>query len=284
MFAFYKFKKYAIQMMLGIMPMLVFMIIFIATAAAVFIDPLFFVIAFMASIIVIAVIIIIGNLMLRHPILSMLEGKGLLTFIYDSTGLIRSFNVMVNAPNMTGVPPGTKEPLEDTYDTDLMFRLLLPETATMTDAFMLEKNEDGSIKLGEKKKVLVLPSEKDKFDHLFSFEARPTFIFNSILGKFLSRDALASFEKDIVLKHNALNILKKVQETTNHFRDFGRYAGELTKPKQGFWARNSLLRWIVIGSIIALIIFVILLFVPGFLSAFSSTGGGGILPPPPTIP
>ncbi len=283
MMQFYKFKKYAIYMMLGIMPMLVFMIVFISAAFAIFIDPLYFIVAFMAAIITAVVIMLVGNRMLYHPFIAMLEGKGLLSFIYDSTGLIRSFNVKVNTPKMTGRPPGSTEDIEDTYDTDLMFRLLLPEDAPMTDAFMIEKDENGTIILGEKKKVLVLPSGKKKFDHLFSFEARPTFIFNKVMNRFLSRDALADFEKDILLKHNALNILNKIQETTNHFRDFGRYAGELTKPKQGFWSRNSLIKWIIIGGIVALIIFIIILFIPGFLNAFSSSGGGGILPPT-TIP
>lgn len=271
-------------MMLGIMPMLVFMIIFISAAMAIYIDPMYFIVAFMAAVVTAAAIIFMANKMLSHPFIRMLEGKGLLSFIYDSTGLIRSFNTIVNTPKMLSRPPGSVENLEDSYDTDLMFRLLLPEDAPMTDAYLLIKDEKGNIQLGEKKKVLVLPDGEKKFDHLFSFETRPTFIFNKVMNKFLSRDALANFEKDILLKHNALNMLNKIQETTNHFRDFGRYAGELTKPKQGFWTKSTLLKWILIGGIAAMIIFIVILFLPGFLNAFSSQGGGGILPPGPTIP
>ena len=278
MISFYKWKKNAIFMMLGTIPLLVFLMIFFPTLKFqeiegynfMYIDPLNVLISIVVALGVAVAIMLMGSKMLRHAFTEMLEGKGLIALILDSTGLMASFNVKVNAPKMTGVFLNKNvPPIEDIYDLDMMQRLVVPKTVGLTTAYSIEKGENG-IKLGEPVEVLILPKGDEKYDKLFAFENKPVFIFNKVLGKFMSRGALANYEKDIEIKHNALNILKKVQETDVSFRNFGRYLGDQLKPgKKGFFS-SPIMKYIVIAAIIGFAALMVLLFLPSFLNATSS--------------
>jgi len=280
MISFYKWKKNAVFVILGIIPLMIFLLIFFPTIKFytlegmqfMYLDLMNVFISIIASIVTAIIIIIIGNRMMRHAFTDMLEGKGLFTMILDSTGLIGSFNVKVMAPKMKGVFSKNVPPIEDTYDMDLLHRLLVPKNAGMTKGYYYTKNENDEIVLDKQVDVIVLPEKEDVPKHSFMFENRPVFIFNKVMNKFLSRDALAKFEKDIEIKHNALNILKKVQETDVNFRNFGRYIGENIKPmKKGFFA-SPMMKYILIAAVVGLIIFILMMFVPGILSSTSNLG------------
>lgn len=281
MISFYKWKRQAIFIMLGLVPLLLFLMVFFPTLKYytieglrfMYIDTTNLIISILVAVIAVVVIIIIGNRWLRHAFTSMLEGKGLLTFILDSTGVIGSFNVKVDTPSMKGVfPKKTDQELEDTYDTDLLHRLIVPKDAVMTKAVSFSKDEKGNITFGDSVDVIVMPKEQEKYEHLFSFENRPVFIFNKVMKKFLSRDALAKFEKDIEIKHNALNILKSIQDNAKDFKTFGRYIGENIKPKKVGLFSSNIVKFIIIGAVIGLIILIIVMFIPGFLNAGSNIG------------
>jgi len=280
MISFYKWKRLGVFTLLGTLPVLIFIMIFLSSVEFIIVDPIYLVIALMASLLVAVILIIMGGRMLRHPFISMLEGKGLLSMILDSTGLVGLFNVVVDAPRMKGIFPvkGVEE-VEDTYNTDLMHRLFVPRDAKLTKAVSFKHDDNGNVVVDRYVDVLVLPTGDEKYDHLFSLENRPTFIYNKVIGKFMSRDGLAKFEKDLMLKHNALNILRKVQEIDVNFRNFARYTGELLKPeKKGIFA-NPIIKYILIGLVVLMIIVIMMLFLPAFLES-----GSKIMPPRTTIP
>lgn len=278
MISFYKWKKNAVFLTLGIVPIVIFIMILFSTIQYytfegirfMYFDIIFVLISLMVAIATAVIIMIMGNRLLKHAFTSMLEGKGLLTFILDSTGVIGSFNVAVNAPKMRGINPGGNAPvIEDIYDTDLLQRLIVPKDAGMTKALTLTKDDNNNITFGEEVDVIILPKADENYKNLFAFENRPVFIFNKVMNKFLSRDALATYEKDLEIKHNALNILRKVQDTDINFRNFGRYIGENIKPiKKGLFA-SPFMKYIIIGAIVLLIVFVLIMFVPGILQAGS---------------
>ncbi len=284
MLSFYRFKRYAFYILLLAIPFLLFMILFLMMGLkriylgdgiyATMISPIDTLICIMATLITGGIIIAIGSRMLRHPLISMLEGKGLLTFILDSTGLISAFNVVVNAPRLLGKRPGMKNiELDETYDVDIMHRLVFPKNAPLTKGYMMSRDEQGR-PIFEEKMVLMLPDEEKKHDTLFRFESSPVFIYNKVMGQFISRNQLANNEKDMQLKHSSLNILYKLQSIADQFRDFGRYAGELTKPKQsGLFAKMPWLKWVLIGAVILVIIMIIVMFIPGFTKGFGNLGG-----------
>lgn len=282
MISFYKWKKNVVFIILGIIPLMVFLLIFFPTIKYykfeglqfMYLDLLWVMISIIAALAVAFILTLVGNRLLRHAFTSMLEGKGLLTFILDSTGFISSFNTKVDAPKMHGLLHRPNKPeIEDIYDTDLLHRLFVPKDATLSEATTFVKNEEtGELVFGEKVNVLVLPKNSEEHETKFSFEARPVFIFNKVMDKFLSRDALAKFEKDLEIKHNALNILDKIIEIDTSFRNFGRYVGENIKPIKKSIFGSPMFKYIIIGIVIVMIIIIMLMFVPGLLQAGSNLG------------
>ncbi len=281
MWSFYRFKRYAFYIALLTLPFLVFMMMFLTMGLkrvylgeglyTTILSPVDTLICIVAAIVIGGVIIAVGNRMLRHPMLNMLEGKGLLTFILDSTGLINLFNVVVDAPKMIGKKPGAKNTdLNETYDVDIMHRIVFPKDAPLTMGYEISQDAKGKAVLKEKM-VLVLPDDEKRHDTLFKFESIPVFIYNKVMGQFVSRNLLANNEKDIQLKHNSLNILYKLADIGDQFRDFGRYAGELTKPKPaGLFAKMPWLKYVLIAAVILVVIMVVIMFVPGFTNGLGN--------------
>ena len=281
MWSFYRFKRYAFYITLLTLPFLVFMIMFLTMGLkrvylgeglyTTLLSPLDTLICIVVTIVTGGIIIAVGNRLLRHPILSMIEGSGLLTFILDSTGLINLFNVIVDAPRMIGKKPGMKNvDLNETYDVDIMHRIVFPKDAPLTKGYEISRDATGKSVFTEKM-VLVLPDDEKRHDTLFKFESVPVFIYNKVMGQFISRNLLANNEKDIQLKHSSLNILYKLASIGDQFRDFGRYAGELTKPKpSGLFAKMPWLKYVLIAAVILVVIMVILMFVPGFTKGLGS--------------
>lgn len=281
MISFYRFKRYAFYITLLAIPFLIFMITFFTLGLKHYnlgngviitiVDPMNTLICIIITIVVGVIIIGVGNRFLRHPLLSMLEGKGLLAWILDSTGLIGTFMVDVNAPKLLGKKPGLKNmDLEENYDTDIMHRIIFPKAAPLTTGYQISKDITGKMNITEKK-ILVLPDEESKHDTFFKFESVPVFIYNKVMGMFLSRDILAKNEKDIQLKHSSLNILYKLGSLDAVFRDFGRYAGEVLRPKkEGLFSRVPWLKYAIIAIVIIMIVLVlVMLLVPGLLNAGS---------------
>lgn len=280
MISFYKWKKNAVFVTLGTIPLLIFMLVFFPTIKYytyegmnfMYIDPMNVVISFIAAVVTAIAIILFGNKTLQHAFTKLLEGKGLVTFTIDSTGIIECFNVGINAPKMFAKFKNRPD-IEDTYDVEMMQRLVIPKDAPLTEAYKLEKDNNGQLKLGEKVDVLVFPKGDQKYEHLFAFDNRPVFIYNKVLGKFMSRDALAKYENDIEIKHNALNVLKKVQEMDITLRNFGRYIGEQLVPKKGGLFANPIIKFILIGIVVFVIVVIMLMFLAPLMS-----GGMNIIP------
>lgn len=283
MISFYKWKKIAVFVMLGVVPFVLFMLVFFPTIKfytikiagesyrVMYLDIMNVMISISVAVVSIVILLLLGNRWLRHAFTNMLEGKGLVTLVLDSTGVIGSFNVQVDAPKMKGSVRGIPD-IEDIYDTDMLHRLMVPQNASMTQAVTFEKDENNQLKFGDEVDVIVLPPKEKRYDFLHMFENRPVFIFNKVMNKFLSRDALANYEKDIEIKHNALNILRKVQETDTNFRNFGRYVAETSKPMKPSFFKSKYVKYIIIAAVVGLIMFIIFMFVPGFLQAASNIG------------
>lgn len=281
MISFYRFKRYAFYLTLLAVPFLFFIIMFFTIGLkriylgegfyVTVISPIDTLICIVGSLVFGGVIIAIGNKILRHPMLTMIEGKGLLSLILDSTGLIGCFNVIVNAPKMLGKKPGENLELDETYDVDIMHRIIFPKDAPLVQGFEVNRDETTGKTFFKPKMVLVLPDEEKKHDTLFRFESMPVFIYNKVMGQFLSRNMLAKNEKHMQLKHSSLNILYKLATLGDVFRDFGRYAGELTRPKpKGIFARWPWLKYVLIGVVILVIILIIFMFIPGFSKSFGN--------------
>ena len=181
-----------------------------------------------AIFIAIAVLFVVITIrVLHHPLLTVIEGKGMMAGTFDSSGRVELFNVAYsNPPILEGKYKG--KDIETIFDRSLVHDLILhDDKAVMQKAKVVDK-EGKPVKEVE---VLVLPERKDEY--VFALEKRyPFFIFNKNLGVFLSKESLSNLEKNIFAKHLILELLRKTAELANYMRDFGRYVIEATKPRR----------------------------------------------------
>ena len=249
----YGVKKLSALVMLGLMPTLVFTI-------AIIFWGYFFAIAFLF--VFLALFIVLALRMLKHPMLEMIEGKGMMTMTWDSSGLIETFTVQADPPFVKGIYKGKMR--ETMFDREIVSYIIPPQPARMADATCLDA--EGNV-VGTRK-VLIMPTRDEKADYLFRFGTYPTFIYNKSLGNFLQKSMLSDFESNTFVNHMVLYLLKKTEDLSGHVRDFARYIVEQTRPQAGWFQKNRWVLWLVLaGAIIGLA----LLFIPGLMSAFEGT-------------
>lgn len=261
---FFSVKKYGTYFMMAFVPAIVFFmcLVYYTYFMAV---AIFFAVTLM--------MILIGNLIIRHPMLALIEGKGMLTMTWDSTGVIETFLVNADAPFVRGLY--RKKMKETMFDREIVNYLIPPQKGRIVEASML--NAQGQI-IG-KRKVLIMPTQEEKPDYLFSFGSYPTFIFNKSLDNFMQKSLLSNFESNTFVKHMVLHLLKKTEELSRHVRDFARYIVEQTRPKAGWFAQN---RWIIWLILIAAVVLLLIMFVPAIFDTVTS--GGGLPIPGPVNP
>ena len=196
----------------------------------------------------------VASRMLRHPMMQMVEGDGLLAMTIDSTGLVQPFLLKVTPPFMRG-KLNSKE-VEDVWDRDATFYIKPPKNGSLTVA----KGEDGELY-----EIIVLGRVGEDYnDKLFGFEGHLMFIFSKTLNCFLTKQALAEMETKSLIKHAVFYLNMKVEELTRLLRDFARYIVEQTKPKKFFGLGNWF--WILI---VAAVLIILLLMLPAFLDVFT---------------
>lgn len=203
--------------------------------------------------------VVLGGLLIRHPLLSMAEGAGLGIFTFDSTGLIRPFIAKVQAPYINS-RLGNKN-FSSVFDRNTVNYLAPIKEARMEET-------DTEI-------VLRLP-KAEYSEKLFNFAgAFPVLLWNSVLGEFYTKDMLAKLETETFVQHLVLYLNRKTDELSNSVRDFARYIVEQTRPKTNFF--QSKLFWIVV---IIVLVLVLLAFAPQIMKTFGTIE----LPAAPVVP
>lgn len=241
----YKVKKMVSLLILGMLPTFAFFMFMMFNFGIIY------------SIVVWVLMVVIGMLIFsvltRHPLMSLIQGEGMLGLTFDSTGVIEPFLVKVNPPFIKGFMAGKKQ-VSSLFDRNAVFYMKNPQKADMNF-----KNED------EDFKTYTLKIPKGKESQLtYMFQQYPTFIFNKNLDVFLTKDSLAKIETEGMIKHLVLYLKVKTEELTSIMRDFARYVIEMTKPKQPFLAGKGKLLMII--AIIVAIIILIVLFAPSIIN------------------
>jgi hypothetical protein len=210
--------------------------------------------------------LIVGRILLRNPFTDMLEGKGLLIFNLDSTGIIRPFIVTLNQPYVSGALNKTEQ-VNDVYDRSAVLSLAPPV------------KEGEAVIQGDKIKIELDQGEFNRSRYgMFHY---PVLLYNAQVKSCITKDFLSDQEKTSFAEHGVLYLNRKLEELTSVVRDFGRYVVELTKPKESIW--NN--RWVKFAAIILLVIIVIL-FAKPIITAFMDIGGtaaSAISSPDPVI-
>lgn len=241
----YRIKKIVMLLVLGLVP----------GALYPFLIVQFGIVMGTAVFIAIAVLFVVISIrVLHHPLLTVIEGKGMMAGTFDSSGKIEIFNVVYNNPPILEGKYRGKD-IETIFDRSLVHNLILHhDNAVMQKAKVVDEKGE-TVKEVD---VLVLPEKKDEI--VFAFEQRyPFFIYNKNLGVFMSKESLSNLEKNVFTKHLILELLRKTSELANYMRDFGRYVIEATKPRR-FSLREVVKKWwfwlimiIVIGVVTMLL-------------------------------
>lgn len=232
--------------------------------AALMLSPLFTVIAFfiglrfynfvIALIIMLVALIIsyfIGSLLLKNPFRSMLEGKGLLAFVIDSTGIIRPFNVGLKDPYIVGKVAG--KDIQDIFDRDTVLQLAPPRK----NSTALKVNQDGGI--------TITLDENNYNKARFALFHYPVLIWNNQLKQIVTKDFFSSAEKDAWAEHGVLYLNKQLEDLNRYLLNFGRYIVENLKPKGSFLSN----RWVLIILFVFLGV-LLLMFAPSIIEVIKN--------------
>lgn len=211
-------------------------------------------------------IIIASSFLLRHPMLRMLEGSGLLVWDLSSPGIIRSFLAKVRLPYLD-MNIGGKKKKSSIFDRESVSYLTPPEPATVTPTREFD-NETGR---DEDFFVFRIPKRRMN-EAAFGLDGRPVILYNSALGSFLTKDMLGDTEKKAFVEHGALYLNRRVDELTASIRDFARYIVDQTKPRN-FFADNKLLLIIIVIVVAVLLIMFLPSLLGGAQKAASSLTG-----------
>ena len=208
------------------------------------------------------VAIIVATLLLKNPFTMMLEGKGIICFNMDSTGVIRPFTVQLFSPFIRGFLGGLfkKKPVEDVWDRNTVFNLAVPEE--VKEPLKVDE-KDGEITF----RIPNAEYNKNRFA-LYNF---PALIYNEQAGTFLTKEFFAEKESTTFAEHQVIYLNRKVEELTSTVRDFGRYVVELGKPKAGGILQN---KWFWIIIIIGALILIGALFLPTIIKVIGGSVGG----------
>lgn len=205
-------------------------------------------IALLAFLIAVLLSVIMGAMLLKTPFSSMLEGKGLLCFDINSTGVIKPFNITINAPYMAG--KYNKQPIKDIFDRAAVFQISPP---IKDKTQKLIENEDGK---------LSITLDQNKFNKArFALYHYPVLLWNDNIKSLVTKDFFSERERDAFAEHGVLYLNKQVEELNNHLLNFGRYVVENLKPKEA-WYKN---KWVIVVLVIAFIIFLVL-FAPAVIN------------------
>lgn len=199
---------------------------------------------------------VISNQLLNNPFRAMVEGKGILLFKIDSTGIIMPFIAKLKQPYISGKVGGKR--ITDIFNRKAVFSLTTPGKATA--------------ELNEKKKVLKLDLDEEKFNESrFGMFHYPVLLYNDQIKSLITKDFLSNKELKIFSDHGVLYLNRKIEELSGHLRDFGRYVVESLKPG------NSLLSnywpYLVIGGVVILLL---VLFGPQIVATLQGGAGGAI--------
>lgn len=238
-------KKYAGLAMAALVPMISYSITLLYFPFSIAISVSMFM-ALMMS--------IVANKLLDNPFRGMIEGKGLLVFNIDSTGIVRPFLASLDQPYIKGKLFGKK--VTDVYDQQAVYRLSTPGVA--------------KAELNENDKELKFILDEESFNKSrFGMFHYPVLIYNNQIKSLITKDFLGDQELKIFSDHQILNLNRKTEELGSYLRDFGRYIVESLKPASNLL--SSIWPYILLGGVV---IVLLVLFGPQIMAAIQ----GGAAP------
>lgn len=267
----YFIKKWIAYILCGALPIMFFIMSILISGDLI--------IAYIMGIMGIIICAVMSNKLLHHPFSALVEGSGIVTLDVNSTGIIGCFiSQMSNPPKIIGIMNRLKH-VTDVYERDLVHTLFVPYKGVLVDA--VEVDVDSGEHIG-KCQVLKMP-EKNDYNKLFSFEGKPTFIYNRNLDMYVGKDYLSRMETESTLQHSINHLLNLGKHLSENVDPFARYVVEMTRPKKS-WLSGKM-KWILIAIIVIMIVVLLAMFAPSFIGGIQSgmqglvpAGSGGHIP------
>lgn len=202
--------------------------------------------------------VITGSLFLKTPFSAMLEGKGLICFNYDSTGILRPFIVNLQAPYIKG--KFNKREVKDVFDRATVINLAAPIKNSTSAEMITEPPKEGEKDMRGGIKIEL--DEKEYNAARFGLFHYPVLIWNDQIKSIITKDWLGNKEKEVFAEHGVLYLNRTMENLTSYVRDFGRYIVEVLKPKESMFKN----KWVII--IIGVFLVVLgLMFAPAIINA-----------------
>lgn len=240
---FNKLKKYGALSMVGLMPLLFFVIFIYMNSGIIY--------ALVATVVSLFLSMFVFSKMTKNPFTSMIEGDGVITLSIDSTGVIEPFLCSVNSPKVTGNLHGQEvSTLFDRKET--MFNLKPPVKGEFQYKGI---GKDG---FGQEYNVYELKIPKGKEGSInYAFQQYPCFIYNKTLKTFVTKDSLAKGEMEGMVKHTVFYIKSVVEDLNTNIRNFARYVVELSKPKSTLGGLfGNWIFWVILIAVVGLILYI----------------------------
>lgn len=185
----------------------------------------------------------VGMAIIHHPLLDIIEGRGLLTISLSSTGISRIFNTRVIAGTQLALKVNGKW-YSQMYNRTIGWYLNKVEKAQAI-------NTEGGLELK-------LPTEK-KAINTWAFEGRPMLIWNEKAESFLDKETVAEMENTIMTENLSLGLMNQVNKLREDMHQFTRHFSDLFNPSflkellSSPWARaiGVILLVIIIGMFLA---------------------------------
>jgi len=231
----YKVKFLGAMLAMAFVPTLVFFGILLAKG---------FWFALIFYLLAIGVMWLVVQRFVRHPLLNFLFGEGVLTFIYDSKGIVFPVLSKLTADSVEIV---TEQGVDNApFDRDCIVYVSEPiKEGKLLKGKIEEKGKEKDVQ------ILVFPEEAWKYR--FSFMTFPAFLYNQNLGMFLTKDWLGEQEKTVFRKHALLEFLHKIKDLSKYLRDFARYViTAMEVKKEPIWKKIPL--WVIALIIIILLV------------------------------
>lgn len=215
-----KIKRWFAFAMSGIVPLSLFSLLLIGTNDLV--------LSLSGGIGSIILMVAIGNLLTRNPFTPVLEAQGYLALNISSMGGIIPFVLKPVKNKVKGLFGGDN--IEHMMDREAMMYLDKPKSG--------EIYEDDD-------KIIIHLYKKDLNTSYFAFNGIPTFIYNSQLGTFMTKEMLSKLETDTFARHEIMYMNQIAKELNGHMLNFGRYVIELTRPASNL-LDNPIVKWVLL--------------------------------------
>lgn len=184
----------------------------------------------------------IFNALLKDPLFDTVEGEGFAVFDMPSTGVIQPYNCKIELPNVS--IKTTKGWLTGLFDRKITNYLMPPKEG----AYQVQPNGD----------IWLLLKKADLSSIMFSQRGRPTFLFNSKIGALTTKEMIADGENKMLTEHVGLTVLDHMKEFEKSVEGLNKHFADLFKGNDLSEFLRSPIVMIIIGIIIAVILFLFL--------------------------